>query len=190
MKRVYIVHGWGDKPGDHWIPWLQEQLEKRGFSVAAPAMPSSETPVIGLWVAHLNGEVGKVDEDTYYVGHSIGCQTILRHLEQTAHGTRVRGAAFVSPWFDLTNLSEDEMTIARPWIDTPIDFARVKETLPRLTAYFSPDDPWVPLDEKVLFEERLGARTQVLEGRHHFGLESGMTTFPELLATTLSDLAT
>src|SRR5690242_13137884 len=142
MTRVFIVHGWGDKPGDHWMPWLQEQLELKGFTVAAPAMPHTEAPVIGEWVPRLNQEVGTAGEGDYYVGHSIGCQTILRHLEQRSAGGTVRGATFVGPWFVLTDLTAEEEPIAQPWIDTPIDFARVRSRLPQLTAYFSDDDPF------------------------------------------------
>lgn len=188
MKRVFIVHGWGDKPGDHWIPWLKRQLERKGFSVVAPAMPNTDAPVIGPWVSHLNGEVGEVDADTYYIGHSIGCQTILRHLEHQPAGVTVRGAAFVGPWFDLTLDSEDEEAIARPWIDTPIEFEKVRIHLPPPDAFFSTDDPFVPLDNQPLFEQRLGARTRVLEGRMHMGVESGMKAFPELLETALGAL--
>src|SRR5947207_10245118 len=92
MTRVFIVHGWGDKPGDHWMPWLKGQLELNGFTVAAPAMPYTEAPVIGAWTSHLNREVGKTGEAAYYVGHSIGCQTIIRHLEQLPAAGTVRGA--------------------------------------------------------------------------------------------------
>src|SRR5947207_2223318 len=91
MTRVFIVHGWGDKPGDHWMPWLKGQLELNGFTVAAPAMPYTEAPVIGAWTSHLNREVGKTGEAAYYVGHSIGCQTIIRHLEQLPGARRLLG---------------------------------------------------------------------------------------------------
>jgi predicted alpha/beta hydrolase family esterase len=188
MTRVFIVHGWGDKPGDHWIPWLKVQLEQNGFSVAAPAMPNTEAPVIDEWVPYLNREVGEAGEGTYYVGHSIGCQTILRHLEQLPADVTVRGAAFAAPWFVLAGLSDEEEAIARPWIEAPIDVAAVRSRLPELTAFFSSDDPWVTLDNIALFEQGLGARAHLLEGRKHIGVESGMTTFPELLATTLSAL--
>jgi predicted alpha/beta hydrolase family esterase len=189
MKRVFIVHGWGDRPADHWIPWLKRQLERDGLSVVAPAMPGTEAPVIGPWVAHLNGAVGEVDADTYYVGHSIGCQTVLRHLEHLPPLATARGAVFAGPWFHLSNMSADEMLIAQHWIDTPIDYGKVRTHLPELDTFFSTDDEWVPLDNRELFEQRLGARTHVLEGRKHMGVESGMKTFPELLAVVRTAFA-
>ena len=188
MTRVFIVHGWGDKPADHWMPWLKGQLELKGFTVAAPAMPHTEAPVMGEWVSRLNREVGAAAEAVYFIGHSVGCQTIIRYVEQLPAGGTVRGATFVAPWFALTNLSAEDEPIAKPWIDTPIDFARVRGRMPELTAYFSDDDPYVPVDNQSLFEQRLGADTHLLKGLKHMGVESGMTTFPELLATTLKAL--
>lgn len=182
MKRVFIVHGWGDNPNDHWIPWLKQQLESSGFVVEAPTMPNPDEPKIEPWVSHLNSVVGKPDENTYYVGHSVGCQTIMRHLEQLPVGTVVGGAVFVAPWFTLTNLSgPDEEAIAKPWIETPIDFDKVKSHLSKLVALFSDNDPWVTLDNKALFEQRLLAQTQILKDKKHIGVDSNMTVFPELL---------
>ena len=28
-KRVFIIHGWGGKPDEHWLPWLEEELAKK-----------------------------------------------------------------------------------------------------------------------------------------------------------------
>ena len=77
--RVFIVHGWGAYPQDDWIPWLKGQLEDKGCEVYNPSMPDTEHPQIETWLSFLANLVGDVDENTYFVGHSIGCQTILRY---------------------------------------------------------------------------------------------------------------
>lgn len=182
MKRVFIVHGWDDNPSNHWIPWLKQQLESSGFIVEAPTMPNSGEPKIEPWVSRLNSVVGTPDENTYYVGHSVGCQTIMRHLEQQPTAAVVGGAVFVAPWFTLTNLSGSaEEAIAKPWIETSINFEVVKSHLPKLVALFSDNDPWVTLDNRTLFEKRLQVQTQILKGKKHIGVDSNMTVFPELL---------
>ncbi len=38
-KRAFIIHGWGGKPDEHWLPWLAGELEKNGFDVIVPAIP-------------------------------------------------------------------------------------------------------------------------------------------------------
>ncbi len=52
MKRVFIVHGWDGYPTEGWFPWLKAELEKRGFTVAVPAMPHPERPTVGLGRSH------------------------------------------------------------------------------------------------------------------------------------------
>ena len=49
MKRVFIVHEWTGKPGQHWMPWLKKELESLGFTVEEPAMPDTDTPKIEAW---------------------------------------------------------------------------------------------------------------------------------------------
>ena len=45
-------------------------------------MPNSENPKIEKWVKYLEENIKSVDEQTYFIGHSIGCQTIMRFLEK------------------------------------------------------------------------------------------------------------
>lgn len=72
-KRVFIVHGWDDNPKKHWFPWLKKELEKRNFEVYVPQLPDSENPRIYNWVPKLAETVNTSDEQTYFVGHSLGC---------------------------------------------------------------------------------------------------------------------
>ena len=92
---VVIIHRWSGGPKDDWRPWLKSALEEIGCEVVVPDMPDTEIPVIEKWVAKFVDVVGIPDRHTYFVGHSIGCQAILRYLE-TIHepvgGAGGRGA--------------------------------------------------------------------------------------------------
>src|SRR5688572_19611763 len=99
MKRIFVVHGWYGHPGEGWFPWLKETLEARGFEVFVPAMPDPAHPRIESWVRQLAGEVGELDQETFFVGHSIGCQTILRYLQMG--DARAGGVVCVAPWTTL-----------------------------------------------------------------------------------------
>ena len=95
-RRVFIVHGWGGNPKEGWFPWLRNELEKRNFEVSVPEMPDTNHPLIGSWVRTLAEVVGTPDSETYFVGHSIGCQTIFRYLEtigQSAGGIEIGRAS-------------------------------------------------------------------------------------------------
>src|SRR3989338_169649 len=99
MKRVFIVHGWGGHPEEGWFPWLKKELEAKGFKVFVPQLPDAENPRIQKWVPKLAETVGVPDEETYFVGHSMGCQTIARYLESLPAEIKIGGAIFVAGFF-------------------------------------------------------------------------------------------
>ena len=150
-------------------------------------MPKPDEPNIEAWVTHLSQIIGDVDENTYFVGHSIGCQTILRYLEGLPVDKKVGGAAFVAGWFTLMNLeTNEEKEIAKPWLETPIDLDKVKQHTKKFFAIFSDNDEVVPQENKKLFEERLGAKTAVEHGKGHFSGSDGVKELPVILEAILS----
>jgi len=187
MERIFIVHRWSSSPKEDWYPWLKSELESKGLEVHVLAMPNTDTPTIEGWIPFLEKEIGKIDEETYFVGHSIGCQTILRYLESLPEGTRVGGAVFVAPWIALTGLeTEEEKSIAQPWIETKIDLENVKTKLKKAIAIFSDNDPYVPMINMRLFREKLGAEI-LLEGhKGHFTSQDNVAQLPAALESLQS----
>jgi predicted alpha/beta hydrolase family esterase len=166
-KRVFIVHGWGGSPEGDWLLWLKKELEKRKIMTVAPQMPDTDNPRIEKWVPHLAKAAGKCDKDTYFIGHSMGCQTILRYLEQLPEDIKTGGAVFAAGWFNLLNLDKNEEEIAGPWLKTPIDFKKIKNHTKKFVAIFSDDDPYVPLSDKDTFKEKLAAKIIIEHDKKH-----------------------
>ena len=128
MKRAFIIHRWDGTPTSDWYTWLKKELEKKGFKVEVPEMPNTSEPKIGAWVKHLKKIVGKLDNETYFIAHSIGCQTVMRFLEKEDYKGKIGKIIFVAGWFNLDNLEGEEVKeIADPWINTPIDFIKIKQ---------------------------------------------------------------
>ena len=184
-KRVYIIHGWDGYPEEGWFPWLKKELEERGFAVQVPPMPHPEKPTIEDWVSCVSNVVGEPDEETYFVGHSMGNQAILRYIEGLPAGAKVGGAVFVAGFFELTGLDEEEQKIAKPWLETPIDCTKVKQHANKFVAIFSDNDPFVSLRNKELMEQRLGAKTIVEKGKGHFSGDDGVKELPSVLRAVL-----
>lgn len=178
MKKVVIVHGWGGSSKNDWIPWLGEELREKGLEVFTPDMPNTDEPEINAWVSKLDEIVGTPDEETFFVGHSIGCQTILRYLEK--QNTKVGGAVFVAGWFDLENI-DDEKEIARPWLETPIDLEKVKQVLPKSVLIISDNDPYGAFEENKNKFAELGAEIVVMPNSGHLTAEDGFDKLPEVL---------
>lgn len=183
-KRIILVHGWGGSPNNDWFPWAKEELEKLNYSVSVPEMPDTDNPQIKPWVETLTRNVGEVDENTVLIGHSIGCQTILRFLETLPEDQKADKVLLVAPWgASLTNLDdEEEWEVAKPWLETPINFEKVRSKAKTFVAIFSDNDPYVPLEEnKKVVEEKLGAMVVIEKHMGHFTQTDKVFELPELL---------
>jgi hypothetical protein len=188
MKRVFIIHGWEGSPESDWLPWLKSKLEKKGFKVFVPAMPNPNTPEIKSWLTTLKKAVGTPDKETYFVGHSVGCQTILRYLGKLPAKTKVGGAVFVAGWFSLTHAAmpdEESKEIAKPWLEIPIDFAKVSEKTKNMTAIFSDNDPYVPFEENKKLFGKFCSKIIVEKGKGHMNEESKTYELPSALNAVL-----
>jgi len=168
MKTVYLIHGWGRSSEEEWFTWLKEELTKKKIKVYAFDMPETDNPKIEGWVRYLEEKIKNVDEETYFVGHSIGCQTIMRFLEKLPKHKTIGGCCFVAGWFDLVNLTKEEMAIAHPWINTKIDFERIRRHMSNFLCVFSDDDNWVASSEHEVFKEKLGAKIIIKKKMGHF----------------------
>lgn len=183
-KRVFIVHGWEATPESDWFPWLKSELEKRRFEAIVPEMPDTVHPRIGSWVSTLSNTVGKPDDETILVGHSIGGQTVLRYLSTIEGDRKVRGTVIVASWTTLRSAAlgdKESRDVANPWLTTPIDWDKAKEHSKQFTAIFSDNDPYVDLDVNEEFKSKLGAKIIVEHGKGHMNTEAGITELPSVL---------
>jgi predicted alpha/beta hydrolase family esterase len=187
-KRVFIAHGWDGTPQEGWFPWLKQELETKGFEVFVPQLPDTANPRIYNWVPALAQAVGTPDEQTYFVGHSMGCQAIVRYVETLPDGQKIGGAVFVAGFFKhLTGLEDDPAVqeTDKHWLGAPIDLEKVKSHLPKSVAVFSDDDPWVPLDNQDDFRDKLGSEIVIEHDKKHFSGSDGNVELPVALEKIL-----
>src|SRR3989344_2695467 len=185
-KIVFIIHGWSDSPRGSWFPWLKTELRKRGFIAYVPKMPNTNTPKIKAWISKLRKVAQKANENTYFVGHSIGCQAIMRYLGGLPKRKKIGGAIFVAGGMTLTNQTHEEKPIARPWLETKINFAKVKKSAKKFVAVFSDNDPYVTFSKNSkIFKQKLGAEIILEHKKGHFFGSDGVTKLPIVLKALL-----
>jgi len=173
MKKIYLIHEGGGSSENEWFNWLKKELTKKGIKVFSFDMPNTNNPKIDEWVKYLEQKIpfNSIDNETYFLGHSIGCQTIMRFLDKFPKEKEIAGCVFVAGWFNLKEdsyESKEEKEIACPWITNKIDFDRIKRHTNNFLAIFSDNDPFVPLTDAKLFKERLGAKIIFKKAGGHF----------------------
>jgi predicted alpha/beta hydrolase family esterase len=179
--RIILVHGWGGRPDAGWLAWLNKEVSSRGYEFISLNMPDPENPKIVEWVSYLDKQVKNPDKNTYFIGHSIGCQTILRYIEKLPEKTKIGGAIFVAGWLTLNLETKEEEKIAKPWLQTPINFNKIKGKIGKSMALFSSDDPYVPLLENSgFFKEKLGGKIIIEKNKGHY-IENVTKTIPIVL---------
>ena len=173
MKRVIIVHCWEGYPEYCWYPYTKKELEKKDFQVTVPAFPETELPKLDKWLPKLKEVVGEPDSETFLIGHSVGCITILKYLESLSDNQKIGGAVLVAGFTD--NLGYDEL---KNFFTTPINFDEIKKHCPKFITIFSDNDPEVPLKHRDIFKNKLNAEVITKHNAGHF---SGNDKCSELL---------
>lgn len=180
-KRLFIVHGWAEKidSKEPLMVWLGEQGTKLGFETTVLEMPNPTVPTIDAWIKHLDEVVMYPDENTCFVAHSIGFQAVLRYL-QSVDSPKTGSVIGIAPWFTLTGIdSAEDKDIARPWLDNPIDFVKLRKIVPSFTAIISDNDQFVPFKEnEELLKKNLNAKIIIEHERGHLSEADGVVDLP------------
>jgi hypothetical protein len=183
-KRVVIVPRWSGHERDDWYPWIREQLGKDpggGLQVEVVELPNPNAPVIEQCVAALQSALGTRAEDlrsTLLVGHSVGCQALLRYLAELRAADQGAGSDAERPvgpehllciagWWMI----DEPWPSIRPWIDTSIDLPSLQSNITGgVTVLLSDDDPFTSdwRANKATWEQRLDADVRVVQGGRHF----------------------
>lgn len=169
-RPLFIVPRWAGRPDTDFYPWLEENLREspRGLApVRTLDMPNPSTPTIEAWVGTLGAAVGPAPApSTILMGHSVGCQTVLRYLATLPPGHAIDGVLLVAGWWEVDTPWESLI----PWLQTPVDLDRVRAAARRFVVLLSDNDPFTSdsVRNRQLWEERLGAEVVLAPGARHF----------------------
>ncbi len=158
MTQILVVPRWAGQASDDWYPWLQQQhSDTEIVALVERTAPPIEPNVQALLAALRN------PKDTILVGHSVGCQVVMRALARL--DARVKGALLVAGWWSV---AQPWPTIL-PWQE-PFDYQRTKNAAHRLRVVLSDNDPYTPdfVATRRLFQQRLNAEVTVEPGGKHF----------------------
>ncbi|MDC9590142.1 alpha/beta hydrolase [Xenorhabdus sp. XENO-10] len=186
-KKIIIVHGYTASPSSNWFPWLKEKLNQQGAEVIVPTMPESSAPKPEAWAKILMDIVPEADKDTIFIGHSLGCITVLRHLEsirsQHLHiGGYILVSGFDSPQITLPELNSFTIEL--------LDYAFLRGiTEHRISLISSNDEIVSPLSSRELARSLQAEVINVDNGGHFLDRDGFTHLFPvyDILENMLSE---
>lgn len=147
-------------------------------------MPNTNHPLASEWVAKLAETVGIPTEDTYLVGHSLGCITILRYLENLDESQTIGGVVFIAGFGE--RFPKYQSGSHDTFFEHTLNWPQIQDHCNNFVAIHSEDDPGVNAEQLDLFEDKLGAKVIRERGFGHFGSADGVFEIPlvrnELLA--------
>lgn len=191
-NRLIVIPCWGCTPTSNWYPWLQQELEATKLQPFNPVvvadMPNPVLPTIPAWVGHVKELLGSDPVQaarTVFVGHSVGCQAVLRTLAELPEGLHLWGMLCVAGWF-WTDAPWESLL---PWIETPFDLDKVRSSAgQQIIVLLSNNDrhtsDWQA--NRKAWQDRLGAKVVIVPGANHFNGDQ----YPIILQTLLDNFAT
>jgi len=185
MKRAVIVHCWGGAPKYAWYSWVKYELENKGYTVSVPAMPDTDHPKLNLWLPKLMEVIGTPDGELVLIGHSIGCATIMRYLENLDSHQQVGQVIFVAGFTD--NLGFDELI---NFFEEPLNFNKIKQSVKNgIVAVQSDNDPYVAAKYSDILSSELDAKVITKHGARHMSgpvdNEKSCVKLPEVISVVI-----
>ena len=165
-KQVIFVPGFGlsaPLETDDWADWLAKETRKCGFDFKLLSMPDIMYPEVDQWLSFLEKQNIEIDNNTYFVGHSLGCITIARFLEKLPAKSIARGCIFIAGFCSLPKIP-----LLSGFCSLPLDFSKVKKHAREFVSIISDNDHVISNDLSKEFSQKLGARTVVEHNKGHF----------------------
>ncbi len=178
MKTAFIFHGTGGYPEENWFPWMKEKLEAKGLKVIVPQFPTP--PIIPAkiseWFDVLKDYDQDINEDTIFIGHSLGGVFALRVLEKLEHPIKavfLTGTPIgIQP---ILNYDRDNS-----FSGFDFDWEKIKTKSKNFVIFHSDNDPYVGLDNGKELAKNLCVELSFVPNAGHFNRKAGYTKFEEL----------
>ncbi|MFH1916085.1 MAG: alpha/beta hydrolase [Nanoarchaeota archaeon] len=180
--NAFIIHGAYGTPQENWFPWLKSELEDLGCKVYVPKFPTPEGQNLINWMKIINEYKKEFNNETIFIGHSIGPAFILNILEQL--DKPIRAAFFIAgfigkftgkwadPQFNLINKTIAEKTF---------NWQKIRHNCTSFYLFYSDNDPYVPQEKALELGQSLLVKPILVKNGGHFNKDAGFSEFPLLL---------
>lgn len=187
MTKIFLIHGSYGNSQENWFPWLKAELEKLRHTVIVPKFPTPENQSLESWNKIFEKHLHLIDENTIFVGHSLGPAFILSLLEKFSLAKSIKACFFVSGFIELLDNPTFD-NVNKTFVNQEFNWAQIKRNCKKFQVYHSDNDPYVPLSCGDKLAKLLGVKLIVIPNAGHFNAKAGYTKFERLLEEIKKEL--
>jgi hypothetical protein len=177
-NNIFIIHGTEGYPEENWFPWLKNELEQLGYKVFVPQFPSP--PIIPAkiteWFEVLKDYDQYINNDTIFIGHSLGGIFTLRLLEKFKNP--IKAAFFVGTPIGIRPILNYDRDSSFSGFD--FDWESIRKNAEHFVVFQSDDDPYVSLGNGEQLAKNLNTQLDFVPNAGHFNKRAGYLKFEKL----------
>ena len=169
--KFYLVPRWAGNIHSDWYDWVTAEIKsKYQIEIYRLNMPDWHEPNVETSLQYLCSIISEIDENTFFIGHSVGCQAILRYLNkkftESPH-LKIGGFLFVAAWFTV-----DKPWISlKPWMNNQdINLGLIANNVLHKKVVLSDNDPFTSnyTENKKFWETSMNAHVEICPNQLHF----------------------
>lgn len=175
ITNIYLIHGYTASPTSNWFQDFKANLDSDTVKVDILEMPNSNNPQLAQWIAYMKDCINRIDENTIFVGHSLGCVSILHYLNQVSV-KKIKALFMVSGFIERTPIPE-----LKEFIQPQLNYSKFKEIAENIVSISAKDDDIVPYNYSEYMAKKLDSEFILLNQGKHFIDRDNITVFPLLI---------
>lgn len=203
--QFVLFHGSFGHPEGNWFPQLKQKLEALGQAVIVPRFPVEQwdeftangphkkpkNQCLQNWFTAFEKVLPKLNknEKLCFVGHSLGPLFILHAVQK--YNIQLDCAIFVSPFLENPPSVWQFDVVNKSFYSVAFDFEKLKKLIPVSYVLHSDSDPYVNMNQSILFGKALDSSIIFVRKAGHMGGDVKLGEFPLVfdLCTTRLDLS-
>lgn len=173
--KIYVIHGYTASADSNWFPYLKNELESENIEVIILNMPNSQAPKLTEWISHMENSIKEYDENTIFIGHSLGCVTILNYLNKLL-SKKIKGLFLISGFIESTPIRE-----LNEFVKPKLNYDGLKKLTKQKVAISAVNDDIIPFEYSKSMAQKLNTKFTLLKEGKHFIDRDNFIEFPYLV---------
>lgn len=176
-KQIYIVHGYASDENYGFLPSTAKNLKAKNHEVLLLSFPNASSPKLDEWLKTMKENFTKLDENTFFITHSLGGIAVLDFLNSLDENTKIGGVIMVAPFDEpleiLPSLNE--------FVKVKLNYKKLDKMTKHKIIISAKDDKVVPTLISEKLTKKLNAKFVQTKHGGHFMESEGFKELPLVL---------